>query len=158
MPKEVARLFIILAICAVLEVVSSFTLKMGLLKVGVPMKWDDSKKNLQYIRKAGVRQFVSTYNRVKDLKGDELLWGDEIEYGVFCLDPENKKIRLSLRAKEVSTNCANRPSLQHRNSNMFTSRVSEQIMDELNQKEEEHSQISEGCNWVGKQRISSLCI
>ena len=75
---------------------------MGLLKVGVPMNWDDSKKNLQYIRKAGVRQFVSTYNRVKDLKGDELLWGDEIEYGVFCLDPETKKIRLSLRAKEVS--------------------------------------------------------
>ena len=101
MRKEVRRLFILLVISAVLEA-SSFTLKMGLLKVGVPMKWDDSKKNLQYIRKAGVRQFVSTYNRVKDLKGDELLWGDEIEYGVFSLDPENKKIRLSLRAKEVS--------------------------------------------------------
>lgn len=74
----------------------------GLLKVGVPKTWDDSKKNLHYIRKAGIRQFISTYNRVKDLKGDELLWGDEIEYGVFILDPDNKKIRLSLRAKEVS--------------------------------------------------------
>ena len=39
---------------------------------------------------------------MKDLKGDELLWGDEIEYGVFRLDPDNKKIRLSLRAKDVS--------------------------------------------------------
>jgi len=39
---------------------------------------------------------------VKDLKGDELLWGDEIEYGIFHIDPETKKIRLSLRAKEVS--------------------------------------------------------
>jgi len=48
-----------------------------------------------------VRQFISTYNRVKDLKGDELLWGDEIEYGIFVLDGEEKKIRLSLRAKEV---------------------------------------------------------
>ena len=48
-----------------------------------------------------MRQFISTYNRVKDLKGDELLWGDEIEYGIFVLDEENKKIRLSLRAKEV---------------------------------------------------------
>ena len=73
----------------------------GLLKVGVPKTWDDSKKNLGYIRNAGVRQFISTYNRVKDLKGDELLWGDEIEYGVFHLDPETKKVRLSLRAKEV---------------------------------------------------------
>jgi len=102
--------------------VSSFTLKMGLLKVGVPKSWDNSKKNLSYIRKAGTRQFVSTYNRVKDLKGDELLWGDEIEYGVFQIDPESKKVRLSLRAKE--------------------------IMDELNRKEHEHAQIVEGCNWV----------
>ena len=73
----------------------------GLLKVGVPKTWDESKKDLRYIRKAGVRQFISTYNRVKDLKGDELLFGDEVEYGVFILDPANKKIRLSLRAKEV---------------------------------------------------------
>jgi len=75
---------------------------MGLLKAGKPKTWEDSKKNLGYIRKAGVRQFIATYNRVKDLKGDELLWGDEIEYGVFMLDHENKKIRLSIRAKEVS--------------------------------------------------------
>jgi len=95
---------------------------MGLLKVGVPKTWDVSKKDLGYIRSAGIRQFVSTYNRVKDLKGDELLWGDEIEYGIFHIDPKTKEIRLSLRAKEV--------------------------MDELNRKEAEHSQISEGCNWV----------
>ena len=48
-----------------------------------------------------MRQFISTYNRVKDLKGDELMWGDEIEYGIFILDEDNKKVRLSLRAKEV---------------------------------------------------------
>ena len=72
--------------------------------MGVPKSWDDSKKNLSYIRSAGTRQFVSTYNRVKDLKGDELMWGDEIEYGVFQIDPETKKVRLSLRAKEVGSN------------------------------------------------------
>lgn len=69
--------------------------------MGVPQPWEKSKKNLNYVREAGVRQFISTYNRVKDLKGDELLWGDEIEYGIFVLDGEEKKIRLSLRAKEV---------------------------------------------------------
>lgn len=73
----------------------------GLLKVGVPKTWDASKSDLKYIRQAGVRQFISTYNRVKDLQGDELLWGDEIEYGVFKLDHKQKKVRLSLRAKEV---------------------------------------------------------
>lgn len=69
--------------------------------MGVPKTWGESNKDLRYVRKAGVRQFISTYNRVKDLKGDELLWGDEIEYGVFHIDPVNKKVRLSLRAKEV---------------------------------------------------------
>ena len=73
----------------------------GLLKVGVPKSWDDSKKDLRYIRRAGVRQFISTYNRVKDLKGNELLWGDEIEYGIFKLDHEGKKVRICLRGKEV---------------------------------------------------------
>jgi len=95
---------------------------MGLLKVGVPQPWEKSKKNLNYVREAGVRQFISTYNRVKDLKGDEFLWGDEVEYGIFILDEENKKIRLSLRAKE--------------------------IMDNLNKNEEIYSYENEGCNWV----------
>lgn len=97
-------------------------LNMGLLKVGKPKKWEESKKDASYIRKAGVRQFISTYNRVKDLKGDELLWGDEIEYGVFILNEQDKKIRLSLRAKE--------------------------IMDNLNEKEGTHTHRTEGCNWV----------
>jgi hypothetical protein len=85
--------------------VRALSLTMGLLKVGVPKTWDASQPDLKYIRQAGVRQFISTYNRVKNLQGDELLWGDEIEYGVFKLDHENKKVRLCLRAKEV------RPSL-----------------------------------------------
>lgn len=102
--------------------VEAFTLQMGLLKVGVPKTWDESKKDLRYIRNAGVRQFISTYNRVKDLKGDELLFGDEVEYGVFILDPANKKIRLSLRAKE--------------------------IMDQLNENERLHTHRSEGAKWV----------
>jgi hypothetical protein len=74
----------------------------GLLKVGKPKTWDDSKKDLKYIRQAGVRQFINTYKRVEHLKGDELLWGDEIEYGIYRLDHEQKKVRLSLRAKQVS--------------------------------------------------------
>ncbi|KAL3803173.1 hypothetical protein HJC23_003448 [Cyclotella cryptica] len=104
--------------------VSAFTLQMGLLKVGTPQPWPVSKKNLNYVREAGVRQFISTYNRVKDLKGDELMWGDEIEYGIFILEETNgvKKVRLSLRAKE--------------------------IMDTLNQNEQLLSRETEGCNWV----------
>jgi DNA-binding ferritin-like protein (Dps family) len=122
MLKKVITLSRIIFFAVSFSRVTSFTLKMGLLKVGVPKTWEESKKDLGYIRKAGIRQFISTYNRVKDLKGDELLWGDEIEYGIFHVETKSKKIRLSLRAKE--------------------------IMDDLNRKEAEHSQIVEGCNWV----------
>jgi len=99
-----------------------FSLSMGLLKVGVPQPWEKSLKNINYVRKAGVRQFISQYNKVKDLKTDEFLWGDEVEYGIFHVDAKTKEIRLSLRAKEV--------------------------MDTLNAKEELHEHRMEGCNWV----------
>ena len=89
--------------------------EIGLLKVGVPKTWNDSRKDLAYIRKAGVRQFISTYNRVKDLKGDDLLWGDEIEYGVFKMDKDSKKARLSLRAKEVRIQMLRKQSMDKMN-------------------------------------------
>lgn len=75
--------------------------------MGTPQPWPASKKNLNYVREAGVRQFISTYNRVKDLKGDELMWGDEVEYGIFVLEDGvgGKRVRLSLRAKEVRGCC-----------------------------------------------------
>ena len=51
---------------------------------------------------------------MKDLRGDELLWGDEIEYGVLHVDPETKKVRLSLRAKEVSATNLSTDTLFHK--------------------------------------------
>lgn len=99
--KLLTNLLIITLTTEVNYVSHGFSLSMGLLKVGVPQPWGKSIKNINYVRKAGVRQFISTYNRVKDLKTDEFLWGDEVEYGIFHVDSNKKEIRLSLRAKEV---------------------------------------------------------
>jgi glutamate--cysteine ligase catalytic subunit len=146
--------------------------KKGLLKLGTPKSWEDSKKDLTYIRHAGVRQFISTYHRVRDLKGDELLWGDEIEYGVFHLDHEQKKVRLCLRATQVriifyiyifpnvsfvlcQTLCVCRLDgtsiltiisivLLH----YYYDYYYHQIMDDLNEKESINTQLVEGCKWV----------
>ncbi|GMH63001.1 hypothetical protein TrST_g9911 [Triparma strigata] len=96
---------------------------MGLLKVGKPKPWSTSKSDLPYVRSAGVRQFINTYKRVRSLKGDSLLWGDEVEYGIFKVDGDDKTIKMCLRGKE--------------------------IMDELNQAEEKLAEFpGEGCNWV----------
>lgn len=51
---------------------------MGLLTVGKPHSWDHAGKYREYVRRHGVVQFLNTYNRVKDITNDELLWGDEV--------------------------------------------------------------------------------
>ena len=77
---------------------------MGLLKVGTPLVFNDSKKHLLHVREHGVTQFLATWNRVKHFEGDELLWGDEIESGIVVIDPITKTAKLSIRAVELRDN------------------------------------------------------
>ncbi|KAI9979987.1 hypothetical protein PInf_027034 [Phytophthora infestans] len=74
---------------------------MGLLVEGSPLDWPDALEWLQHVRTQGIDQFLHTYNRVKDIEGDELKWGDELEYGVFHMDKETKLARLALRGAEI---------------------------------------------------------
>lgn len=94
---------------------------MGLLKVGKPLRFDDAKEHLKYVREHGVLQFLNTWNRLKDLSNDELLWGDEIECGVFIVDPLTKTVKLSLRSHE--------------------------LLAELSEKESNMGHQSEACSW-----------
>lgn len=52
-------------------------------------------------RRHGVKQFVALYNRLKERRGDVLLWGDEVEYNVLKLDRRGGTVRVSLRAGEL---------------------------------------------------------
>ncbi|KAI9916606.1 hypothetical protein PsorP6_018076 [Peronosclerospora sorghi] len=74
---------------------------MGLLVEGHPLDWPDALEWLQHVREQGIDQFLRTYNRVKDIEGDELKWGDELEYGVFHMDRDSKRARLALRGAEI---------------------------------------------------------
>lgn len=94
---------------------------MGLLTVGKPHSWDNASKYREYVRHHGVVQFLNTYNRVKDITNDELLWGDEVEYGIFKVDSESKTVKLSLRGAE--------------------------ILRELDEKEKASLHRLEGCTW-----------
>jgi hypothetical protein len=40
------------------------------------------------VRRAGVRQFLHVYHRLKDIEQDDLLWGEELEYGIFKVRTE----------------------------------------------------------------------
>eukprot|EP01041_Mallomonas_annulata_P001227 gene1227-2382_t len=74
---------------------------MGLLKRGIPLTWEDALKHLDYVREHGILQFLHTWNRVKDVHGDELRWGDEIECGILVVDPDLKTVKVVLRGADL---------------------------------------------------------
>jgi len=74
---------------------------MGLLSLGTPLSWDDAKKYAEHVRAHGIAQFLYTWDRLKDRQGDELLWGDEVEYMVVAFDNEARNAKLSLRQTEI---------------------------------------------------------
>ncbi len=56
----------------------SDSLKMGLLTLGHPLSWEETKKHAQSIREHGIEQFIQIYKKVKDRRNDCLKWGDEV--------------------------------------------------------------------------------
>ncbi len=51
---------------------------MGLLSVGKPLNWQETKKYADQIRKRGIKQFINIHRKLKDRKNDCLKWGDEV--------------------------------------------------------------------------------
>ncbi|KAM3569741.1 hypothetical protein VYU27_008162, partial [Nannochloropsis oceanica] len=111
----------VLLIGLVLLILSPSPTEAGLLKVGRPLPWHVSLPHLRPVRRAGVRQFLNIYHRLKDIRQDGLLWGEEVEYGIFKVDRSKRQVWLSLRGKEV--------------------------MESLIKKEQDYTQRSEGCSW-----------
>ncbi|EAU91452.2 glutamate-cysteine ligase catalytic subunit [Coprinopsis cinerea okayama7 len=74
---------------------------MGLLSVGTPLPWTEAKKYADHVRTHGITQFLHIWDRLKDRSGDELLWGDEVEYMVVSFDNQQKNAKLSLRQTEI---------------------------------------------------------
>ena len=42
------------------------------------MSWAETKERAELVRRVGVLQFLATYHRLKERRGDELKWGDEV--------------------------------------------------------------------------------
>jgi glutamate--cysteine ligase catalytic subunit len=74
---------------------------MGLLSLGTPLTWPETKKLADHVRDHGITQFLYTWDRWAGRKGEPLLWGDEIEYIVVSLQDEKKRALLSLRQSEI---------------------------------------------------------
>lgn len=53
---------------------------MGLLTLGEPLSWEETKKHANHIRKHGILQFLNIYHSRKDRVDEYLKWGDEVNY------------------------------------------------------------------------------
>ncbi|KAG2467441.1 GSH1 ligase, partial [Polypterus senegalus] len=74
---------------------------MGLLSLGSPLSWEETKKHADHVRKHGILQFLNIYNKVKDRQKDVLKWGDEVEYMLVHVDHKEQKAQVLLSGVEV---------------------------------------------------------
>jgi len=56
---------------------------MGLLALGTPLDWPETKPLAEHIRTHGITQFLHTWDQWKDRTGKGLLWGDEVSWVCF---------------------------------------------------------------------------
>ncbi|KAK4897847.1 glutamate--cysteine ligase [Elasticomyces elasticus] len=74
---------------------------MGLLAVGTPLEWPETKKVAGHVREWGIEQLLAIWRRAKGKERDALLWGDEIEYLVVVFDDDKREVKLSLRQSDI---------------------------------------------------------
>ena len=51
---------------------------MGLLTLGQPLTWEETRKYSEHVREHGIKQFIHAYHRLKDRQDEYLKWGDEV--------------------------------------------------------------------------------
>jgi len=59
---------------------------MGLLSLGSPLSWQETKKHADHVREHGIIQFLHIYNRLQSRQNDVLKWGDEVSLGVVFIN------------------------------------------------------------------------
>ncbi|KAK6460636.1 glutamate--cysteine ligase [Scheffersomyces coipomensis] len=70
---------------------------MGLLSLGTPLDWHDSKKYNDHVRENGITQLINIFKQHGPTRtNDTFLWGDEVEYMLVTIDDEKKWARLTI--------------------------------------------------------------
>ena len=56
---------------------------------------------MAWVRAHGIEQFIQMWEKVKHLSGNEMKWGDELEYSILVLDQAAGAVRCRLRGAEI---------------------------------------------------------
>ncbi|RLV92538.1 Glutamate--cysteine ligase [Spathaspora sp. JA1] len=70
---------------------------MGLLSLGTPLDWHQSRKYNEHVRYNGITQLINIFKQHAQTRtNDRYLWGDEVEYMMVDIDHTNRSARLSI--------------------------------------------------------------
>ncbi|CUS20734.1 LAQU0S01e13454g1_1 [Lachancea quebecensis] len=74
---------------------------MGLLSLGTPLEWSESRQYNDHVRKNGIEQLLYIFQAANGRKNDPLLWGDEIEYIMCKIDDAGRNAVLAVDDDDV---------------------------------------------------------
>lgn len=69
---------------------------MGLLSLGTPLDWHQSKEYNEHVRANGIAQLVNIFQQHASRDDDRFLWGDEVEYMLVDIDEDAETAKLSI--------------------------------------------------------------
>lgn len=69
---------------------------MGLLSVGEPLSWDETRDLSVYIRHHGIQQFIYLFRKTEQHQSDVLKFGDEVFIHFFIFDTHFFVSRLNI--------------------------------------------------------------
>lgn len=92
---------------------------MGLLTLGTPLSWTETKAHADHVKEHGVQQFINHYQRLRQRTNDPFKWGDEMEYMIVKIDHENKKSRISLRGSDLLKDLLGREQRRNESSSGY---------------------------------------
>ncbi|ODV97311.1 hypothetical protein PACTADRAFT_49044 [Pachysolen tannophilus NRRL Y-2460] len=69
---------------------------MGLLSLGTPLHWKDTRKHADEVREQGIIQLIKMFESAHERKNDKFLWGDELEYMLLKIDEDSKDVKLAI--------------------------------------------------------------
>ncbi|QEL59792.1 hypothetical protein CJJ09_001878 [Candidozyma auris] len=69
---------------------------MGLLSLGTPLDWHESRKHNEHVRENGIEQLINIFKQHGKRQNDHFYWGDEVEYMLVDIDSSNKTAKLAI--------------------------------------------------------------
>ncbi|KAH3687185.1 hypothetical protein WICPIJ_001844 [Wickerhamomyces pijperi] len=69
---------------------------MGLLSLGTPLPWEESREYNEHVRQNGISQLLEMVSASFHRKDDKYLWGDEVEYTIVKFEDTQKSAKIAV--------------------------------------------------------------